>query len=873
MKPKILIILAAVALLYSGVSAKDISHISLSSSIGEAGFTTLPTDLTIERPKVVLALSGGGTRGIAHIGVLQALLETDIPVDGIAGTSIGAIIGGLYASGYSVDELKAFVKSIDWSTIFLDAPPHRSLPLSSKSRQSIAILDVRFNGVLPYIPSALTAGQKLSSLLIDRINRAPYRGEPDFCELKIPFIAVCTDLQNGERILFRDGDLAEAIFASMALPLLISPVENKDQILIDGGVAENIPVRAASELGDFIIAVDASMPPVLGEPPYEPWKIANQVTGLMQQEKNRELLQESDFTINPVSDSLTNLSFTKPNKLVTIGYETTKAIIPDLISRLTDYYEILDTSKVHADTVVIYPEQYSYFSSVSKAHFYISNDINLSQADIIDDLDFFNSMDDILEARALLRGNTLFFILKKNPIIEAIELAGVSMLDTTVALEALKGSAINHPLRYSDVQLESLIRLYRSYGNPLAKIVSVEIAEGSTLKITVSEGKVRCVRIEGTKNISTGRVLRDIAVKAGEPLQMDDIDSGVEELYGSDLFEIVRTTIINDTITIKVIEQRTPRLRLGAGIDSDRNGRGFGELSHEAIPIIGGSAAIWLKYGEFDERYELTYRNLAIMKTYLEGSMSLFTTRNTYKIYDDSGNSHGNYYFKRRGGSAYIGQQFRTWGRLDFGLTAYRVWDVAGENEEVVNLRKLFFRSEFDTHDCSNFPTSGMAYKFELESGIESLGGEISFSRAHIDLSKAFPVTRRITFLGRLRGGICDQATPFPEWFRLGGEKSLFGLHQDEAAGRQIANFSFGLREDLISRFLAEAYLSLRWDFGVIWEDLESDVKTDNIKQGLGLSFELDTFLGPMSLSYGHLFKHKETPSRDRIYFNIGHHF
>jgi outer membrane protein assembly factor BamA len=114
-------------------------------------------------------------------------------------------------------------------------------------------------------------------------------------------------------------------------------------------------------------------------------------------------------------------------------------------------------------------------------------------------------------------------------------------------------------------------------------------------------------------------------------------------------------------------------------------------------------------------------------------------------------------------------------------------------------------RTEFDTQDRSDFPTTGLAYDFQIESAAKALGGDVSYSRAHIRLSRAVSITRRITIIGQFRGGICDQATPFPEWFRLGGETSLFGLHQDEITGRQIVNASFGLREDLISRFLADA--------------------------------------------------------------------
>ncbi len=871
---QIRIFLVVVTFWYSCAIAQESTEFNTPSSGVQEEFSHYRNGRVVDRPKVVLALSGGGTRGFAHIGVIKALLEEGIPIDGIAGTSIGAIIGGLYASGYSAEELEKLAKSIDWSDIFRDTPPRRSLPLSSKIRQSVAILEVRFNGVLPYIPSGLTAGQKLASLLTDRVNRAVYRGEPNYDHLKIPFIAVSTDLRDGKRILFREGDLAEALFASIALPLLISPVQMDGQVLIDGGVTENIPVSAAKELGDFIIAVDATMPPVLGMPPYEPWEVANQVTGLLQQENNRKQRDAAEVVIKPLPDSLTNLSLAKPGNLIRLGYRAAKEQIPLIKERLAGFSAALDTCLVRVTAVEFNcPSDTMDLRSISKALFFLAERISLVESDIIDDLEAFRSIEGIFDAQAIILGDTLQYYVMIDPVVEAIALEGVTQLDITWLKNILRGSVPETKLRFSDVSVEKILSAYRDLGNSLAKIATIQMEPDGVLKISIDEGVIREVRTEGTRNIHPSRILRDVDIKVGKPLNIEALNVGIEELYGSNLFEIIRATIVNDTVTIKVQEHRSPRLRLGAGMDSDRHGRGFAEISHESVPFLGGSTDLWLKYGEFDERYELTYRNLAVLTTYVEGAISLFSTRTQYKDYDDFGESQGGYHFREKGGTVHLGQQFRTWGRLTFGLSAYRLRSVFGEVAEEMDLRKLFVRSQFDTQDRTNFPTTGTVYDFQLESGMKTLGGDESYNRVQIEISKAVPISRRITLTGKLRGGICDQSTPFPEWLRLGGEQSLFGLYQDEIAGRQIANFSVGLREDLISRFLAEAYLSIRWDLGAIWEDLESDVKTDNIKQGLGISFELDTFLGPMSLSYGYLFKYKEHPARDRIYFNLGHRF
>lgn len=825
-------------------------------------------------PGVALALSGGGARGIAHIGVLKALVEADVPICGIAGTSIGAIIGGLFSAGYSIAELEEMANSIEWSDVLLDAPARKSLPLSRKSTQSIALLELRFDGVRPYIPSALTAGQKLSSLLVDRVNRAPFRGEPDFDHLKVPFIAVCTDLNTGERVLFREGDLAEAIFASMALPLLIAPVNYRDKLLIDGGVAENIPVYAAREVGDFVVAVDVTMPPSLGSPPFEPWVIANQVTGLMQEKRNRELLAAADFVITPLPDTLSTFSFTEPGLLLDMGYRATMAQIDVLKEEIDLSLGSRDTTTIPAKRLILKAPHFSVSDSLFSAYHALGSGRLPTRAEIIRDLEMCRQDPEIRSAQAEIADSTLIYELQPDPLVTSVELSGVTQLDTFYLRTVLTDGFRDNPgLRLSHLQLDRLLDAYRRAGNPLAIIKAVDCDEQGRVKIQVDEAKILAIHTEGLHRVSAGRLLRDFSIKEGEPLNILDLNLGIEESYGSDLFNIVRATIVDNVVTIKVQERPSPRLRLGAGVDSERHGRGLMELSHESVPVLGGSIRAWLKYGELDERYELTYRNLAILKTYMEGSGSVISSRTEYHYFDNSGQSQGQYHFDRLAAAVHLGQQFHTWGRIVFGFSASRIRGDYRNAPPELQLRKFFLRSEMDTQDRNDFPSNGMRYDFHLEAAIPGLGGDVAYSRMQIRLSRALPITRRITFLGNVKGGLCDQATPFPEWFRLGGETSFYGLHQDELAGRQFFSLSLEMREDLLSRFLADSYVSIRGDVGALWEEQEAEISSEDFMQSLGISLELDTFLGPMSLSYGYLFPKRDSSRRQLLYFNVGHRF
>lgn len=865
----ILLLLCIPAVKASDLTAQDSIN---TSGTGQIGSVSAPI---VVNPGVVLALSGGGVRGIAHIGVIKALEEAEIPIDGIAGTSIGAIVGSFYAAGYSIAEMETLVREVDWSSIFLDAPQRKSLPLSSKSAQSRYLLELQFKGTQPYIPSALVTGQTLSNYLIDKLYRAPYRGEPDFDHLKVPFIAVATDLKNGDRILFRSGDLAEAILASMALPLLITPVQYQDRLLIDGGVAENIPVFAARDLGDFVIAVDATMPPILGPPPHQPWVIANQVTGLMAEDRNRDLIDQADIAIAPLADSLSTFSFVKPDLLIDMGYQATRELIPILKKQLNVHFGCEDTTLIPVKNFALFPTHNIAITEMdSEVVSKMNNGENLTRGDIYIDLQRLQQENELRSARAEVSGDTLIYILKDDPPIYSLEFSGVKQIAKIELLKVVTApSGLTPGFRLSDLDTEALLRAYRNRGNPLAKIDRIQLNNDGNLNIHIDEGTVRDVRVEGNDIQSAGRILRDLQVKVGEPLNLSDLNSGLEELHGSNLFTLVRATLVDGVLTIKVRERPRLRLRLGAGVDSERNGRGLVEFSFESLPLLGGSLTAWIKYAEFDERYELTYSNLAILKTYLEGSCSLISSRTEYNYYDSEGGSLGLYHFDRLGGTAHLGMQFRTWGRLLIGLRGERVRTDHATSSPELDLRRLFLRSEFDTQDRTDFPTTGLRYDFLLESAPSALGGEVSFQRIHLQMTRVIPITHRLTFLGTLRGGICDQATPFSEWFHLGGDRSFSGLHQDEISGPQLVSLRIELREDLLSRILADAYISIIGDLGNIWEDLEADVNSGDLKQGVGLKFSLDTFLGPMSISYGHLFSYKNLKSRDIFYFNIGHYF
>src|SRR5271166_1073628 len=215
----------------------------------------------VHRPRIGLALSGGGALGLAEIGVIQWLEQNHIPVDRIAGTSMGSIVAAMYATGMSPAEIQKFAEGVDWGEAMLPESAYRELSFRRKQDrrdyqiESALGLKHGLNG-----PNGFNAGYSIG-LLLDRIA-FPESGIASFDDLPIPFRCVATDMLSGDRIVLHDGSLATAVRASMAIPGVFTPVEMKGRVLADGGMVENIPVEVVREMdADTVIAVDLQLPP------------------------------------------------------------------------------------------------------------------------------------------------------------------------------------------------------------------------------------------------------------------------------------------------------------------------------------------------------------------------------------------------------------------------------------------------------------------------------------------------------------------------------------------------------------------------------------------------------------------------------------
>jgi len=303
------------------------------------------------RPKIGVALEGGGALGLAHIGVLQWFEDHHIPVDYIAGTSMGGLVAGLYASGKSPSELEELVKAQSWNTIIGGEIPYEDL--SFRRKEDLTAYPNSFHLGLKHglsLPSGLNTGH-LITLLIDR-ETLPYSEVKTFDELPIPFRCVATDLVSGKEIIFRDGQLAEALRATMSIPAIFSPVRNGEQVYVDGGLVGNLPTDVVRAMGaDIVIGVHLEVSPAKASEITSLVSVLGRSIDVVIRDNEIRGLAGADLVVKVDVHQFNSMDYEKSETIIGIGKEAaagkTTVLTPYSLddSAWRDYLERRDTRK------------------------------------------------------------------------------------------------------------------------------------------------------------------------------------------------------------------------------------------------------------------------------------------------------------------------------------------------------------------------------------------------------------------------------------------------------------------------------------------------------------------------------------------------
>ena len=308
------------------------------------------------RPKVGVVLSGGGAKGYAHIGALKKIEEAGIKIDYIGGTSMGAIVGGLYAAGYSPDDLEKIIEQLDLTSLIINEKNRKDIPYFEKTNSEKYILELPFNNFKLSIPQAISSGQGPLEMLTYLLRHV--HDIEDFSQLKTPFICVGTNIETGEEKVFKSGFLPRVILASGAYPSMIKPVQIGEELYIDGGVLNNFPVKEVKDMGaDIIIGVDLQDPLKSQDELNSATDILMQIIKFNMESRSEEQRKLVDVMITPQLDGYGVASFADVKPILQRGIEAAEL----------KFNELQNVAKIQGETSIrkgLELEDYIFISDV-----------------------------------------------------------------------------------------------------------------------------------------------------------------------------------------------------------------------------------------------------------------------------------------------------------------------------------------------------------------------------------------------------------------------------------------------------------------------------------------------------------------------------
>ncbi|MDD5151008.1 MAG: patatin-like phospholipase family protein [Flavobacterium sp.] len=378
---------------------------------------------TIKRPKIGLVLSGGGAKGFAHIGVLKVLEQAGIKIDYIGGTSMGSVIGGLYAMGYSATQIDSVFRKTNFDELLQDFTPRSSKNFYEKRNDELYAVVLPFNNFKVGIPEALSKGIYNYNLLTSLTRNV--RHIRDFNQLKIPFLCIGTNIETGEQIILNKGNLAHSMIASSAFPSLFSPVEIDGKLIVDGGVVNNYPIEEIRKLGaDIIIGVDVQDGLLDRKELTEATKILGQISAIQTIEKMKSKIKDTDIYIKPDIKDYGIISFNEGTEIIRKGEEAAFAVYEQLEKYGNKKDFVKNNLKPEVDSIqinkIIINKLKNYTSLYIKGKLPFKEGENISYANLKKGIDNLNATQNFSAINYSLEDNNskddLILTLTENPI-------------------------------------------------------------------------------------------------------------------------------------------------------------------------------------------------------------------------------------------------------------------------------------------------------------------------------------------------------------------------------------------------------------------------------------------------------------------------
>jgi NTE family protein len=856
------------------------------------------------RPTIALALSGGGARGFAQVGVLKAFEEYGIPFDIIVGTSIGSVIGGLYASGYSAMDLDSIIKNTDWDNLLsLDRETNRrELFVDQKITEDKAIFSLRLKGLTPIIPNSIYNGEKLANYLNLLSIQAPIHTYDGFAKLKYNFVAVCTDLVSGSPVIFNKGSLSQAMRASSSVTFLLPPVKMDSLILVDGGLIANVPSIIASKMSDYTIALNTTSNLRTFDELQYPWMIADQIVSIPMKLLNENQLNQADFVITPQINKTAN-DFSNLDSLVEQGFQSTILQIENLKQKIDSlYYKNFTGKEFFIKNIVLSPDISEEERNIIQK--YILKD-SVSSFEILIDLNKLFNSGNYSDLKAEIQENkeysTIKYIKEYNPTIRKINLTGINLISQT-SVESILNRLINKPYNAKKVSeaIIEVLKIYRMKGFSLAELESTSFDKyDGKLSLNFNEGIIADIKIEGNVNTSPSIITREFPLRIGDYFIYKDVERGLTNLRSTNLFEDIDLTVKKNNdkniVILKVVEKISSLIRFGFRTDNERKAQISIDLRDENLFGSGTEIGLLFYGGTRNLAYILEHKSNRIFNTYLTYKINAYYKSDDYYSYkDDPTNSDknfsssitGEYRQINYGGTLSLGSQVERFGNLII-TGKYQFEEIQNIQPNTIDQTELNRKkivsikasSTIDTQDKYPYPEKGIYFYGSYETAQMILGGEVGFLNIGFDYKNYFSLNGGHTFTPRIMMGFADKTLPFNDQYSLGGQYSFFGMRENELRGRQIFLASLEYRYKFPFIIFFSTYFKLRYDLGSVWA-YQDDIRFKDLRHGIGTSLSFDTPIGPAEFAIGKSFLfNKNLPNNPLswgellFYFSIGYYF
>ena len=828
------------------------------------------------KPKLGLALSGGGSRGLSQIGVLKAFQENEIPIDCIVGTSMGSIVGGLYASGYTLQDIDSIVSNANWEELFNTSEANRrELFIDQKITEDKAIFALRFDGLKPVLPTSIISGQKVTNFLSLLEINAPLHFYNNFDDLLFNFRAVATDLITGKMVVLSDGSLAKAMRASSSISLLLSPVKIDSLLLVDGGLVANIPSEVVKNLNsDLIIAVNSTSPLNKREELAYPWIIADQMVSIPMSIISNKQLENADFIIAPQLGDLKNDNFTSISNSIKAGY---LSALPSIDS-IKSYYKSLYLSKIGDSQKRI--KNYTFYIDDQKIRDklapFLNNNSHLNLKELYYRLYQIYSegcyKDIWFETIKDLNSTKISVICEYNQQIETVRIDGVTLLDMEKCY-SIYNELIGKPYSSRSVLNKTLelLRLYRIKGYSLAEIENIKFDEvKKELFVNVSEGLIEKITVLGNTSTNPEVILREFPLEEGKYFEFSKVEKGLTSLRSTNLFDEIELTIDKNkkgnTFKISVLEKNPAVLRFGFRADNENQAQISLDLRDENVYGTGTELGATFSGGVRNRTFLTEYKSNRLFNTFFTFKLKGYFDLLDINLYTDDTVKNVNR-FKRVKDSEYrqinygvsfgVGSQvgkignFIVEGRYESNEIKNKT-DYTGSTFKI-NLAAIKFDLTIDSQDRFPYPRNGFFIKTFYETAQQNFGSDVGYTKFFSNYITTFTIQQKHTISTRLTLGFADETLPLSQQFNFGGQNSFFGYRDNEFRGRQILLTSFSYRYFLPIKLFFDSYIKFRYDLGSIWTSRQ-EIRFKDLKHGIGTTLSLDTPIGPADFAIGRSF-------------------